>query len=147
MKRFEFTLNKLMSYKKQVLDREKNTLAHLRRQQQQLEDEKEETIKMLSRSGAEFMKKSARGMTVMQIQVFKGYHQSLTEQILELEESIEKMEKKVQVQLKVVVEATKEVSSLEKLEDKQLEEYNFRVAKAEEQFISEYVLNSSYRTN
>ena len=40
MKRFEFSLNKLMGYKKQVLDREKNDLAHLRRQQQQMLDEK-----------------------------------------------------------------------------------------------------------
>ena len=39
----------------------------------------------------------------------------------------------------------KEVSSLEKLEEKQLEEYKFKVQKAEEQFISEYVMNSTYR--
>lgn len=145
MKRFEFSLNKLMGYKKQVLDREKNALAHLRKQQQQLEDEKADTIRKLTHSGKEFVQKSAMGMNVMQIQVFKGYQQSLTEQIKELEDSIQKMEFKVQAQLRVVVEATKEVSSLEKLEDKQLEDYNFKVAKAEEQFISEYVLNSSYR--
>ena len=81
----------------------------------------------------------------MQVNVFKGYHQSLSAQIKELEASIEKMEVKVQRQLSVVIEATKEVSSLEKLEDKQLEEYNFKVAKAEEQFIAEYVTNSTYR--
>ena len=66
-------------------------------------------------------------------------------QIKELENSIEDMETKVQKQLGVVVEATKEVSSLEKLEEKQLEDYRFKVAKAEEQFISEYVMNSTYR--
>ena len=84
-------------------------------------------------------------MTVIQITMFKSYHQSLSQQIKELEESIEKMETRVQRQLKVVVEATKEVSSLEKLEEKQLEAYNFQVAKAEEQFISEYVINSTYK--
>ncbi|MCD7730504.1 MAG: flagellar export protein FliJ [Oscillospiraceae bacterium] len=145
MKRFEFSLNKLMDYKQQILDREKNDLAHLRIQQQQMMDEKDQLEKTLKRSADEFRELSGKGITVMQITMFKGYHQSLRMQIKELEESIEKMEVKVQKQLGVVVEATKEVSSLEKLEEKQLEDYNFKVAKAEEQFISEYVMNSTYR--
>ena len=145
MKRFEFSLNKLKGYKEQVLDREKNDLAHLRRQQQQYIDEKTALEQKLRSSNREFLEKSAAGMTVLQVTTFKGYHQSLSAQIRELEASIEKMEEKVQRQLSVVIEATKEVSSLEKLEDKQLEEYNFKFAKAEEQFIAEYVTNSTYR--
>lgn len=145
MKRFEFSLNKLMGYKKQVLDREKNDLAYLRRQQQQMLDEKSELEARLTSSNNEFCQKSGVGMTVLQITMFKSYHQSLSQQIKELEASIEKMEEKVQKQLGVVIEATKEVSSLEKLEEKQLEEYNFTVAKQEEQFISEYVMNSTYK--
>lgn len=145
MKRFEFSLNKLMGYKQQVLDREKNDLAHLRRQQQQYIDEKRALEEALRRSNREFLEKSAAGMTIMQVTTFKGYHKSLSSQIKDLEASIEKMEERVQRQLNVVIEATKEVSSLEKLEDKQLEEYNFKVAKAEEQFIEEYVTNASYR--
>ena len=134
-----------MDYKQQILDREKNNLAHLRRQQQQYIDEKNELEEKLRRSNREFQEKMLKGMTILQVSTFKGYHQSLTAQIRELEASIEKMEEKVQKQLKVVVEANKEVSSLEKLEDKQLEEYNFKVAKAEERSIEEYVTNAAYR--
>ena len=36
------------------------------------------------------------------------------------------------------------IDSVEKLEE-ELEEYKFKVQKAEEQFISEYVMNSTYR--
>ncbi len=145
MKRFQFSLDKLKGYKEQVLDKEKNDLAHLRRQQQQYLDEKRELEEKLRRSNEEFCEKSAQGMSILQVTTFKGYHHSLSEQIKELEASIEKMEVKVQKQLGVVIEATKEVSSLEKLEDKQLEEYNFKVAKADELFISEYVQNSTYK--
>lgn len=134
-----------MGYKKQVLDREKNNLAHLRVQQQKMQEEKQELEAKLKRSADEFRDLSGKGITVMQITMFKGYHQSLRMQIKELENSIEEMEKKVQKQLGVVVDATKEVSSLEKLEEKQFEEYKFKVAKAEEQFIAEYVMNSTYR--
>jgi flagellar FliJ protein len=144
VKRFEFTLNKLMGYKQQILDREKNSLAQLRMQQQQLEDEKHGLEVTLTKSADEFRELSGKGITVMQITMFKGYHQSLRMQIKDLEESIEEMEKKVQKQLGVVVEASKEVSSLEKLEEKQLEDYKFRAAKAEEQFIADYVMTSTY---
>lgn len=133
-----------MGYKKQVLDREKNNLAHLRMQQQQMQEEKMQLEAKLKRSADECRELSGKGITVMQITMFKGYHQSLRMQIKELENSIEEMEKKVQRQLGVVIDATKEVSSLEKLEEKQLEEYKFKVQKAEEQFISEYVMNSTY---
>lgn len=134
-----------MGYKKQVLDREKNSLAHLRMQQQQMQEEKEKLEATLKRSADEYRELSGKGITVMQITMFKSYHQSLRMQIKELENSIEEMEKKVQRQLGVVIDATKEVSSLEKLEEKQLEEYKFKVQKAEEQFISEYVMNSTYK--
>lgn len=134
-----------MGYKKQVLDREKNSLAHLRMQQQQMQEEKEKLEAKLRHSADEFRELSGKGITVMQITMFKSYHQSLRMQIKELENSIEEMEKKVQKQLGVVIDATKEVSSLEKLEEKQLEEYKFKVQKAEEQFISEYVMNSTYK--
>lgn len=145
MKRFEFSLNKLKDFKEQVLEKEKNDLAHLRRQQQQYLDDKNALEEKLRRSNKEFCEKSAQGITVMQVTTFKGYHHSLTEQIKELEASIEKMEVKVRKQLGVVIEATKEVSSLDKLEEKQLEDYNFKAAKAEEQFIAEYVTNSTYK--
>lgn len=112
MKRFEFSLNKLKGYKQQVLDREKNSLAHLRRQQQQYIDDKYALEQKLKQSNEEYILRSSKGMTVMQITTFKGYHRSLSAQIKELERSIAVMEEKVQRQLNVVIEATKEVSSL-----------------------------------
>ena len=54
MKRFEFSLNKLMGYKKQVLDREKNNLAHLRMQQQPMQEEKDQLEAKLKLSADEF---------------------------------------------------------------------------------------------
>lgn len=145
MKRFQFTLDKLLQFKQQVLDREKNDLAHLRRQQQEISDKKAELEFRLRHSSDDFAIKSAKGMTIVQITVFKEFHKSLSEQIRELEQAIAVFEEKIQKQLGVVVEATKEVSSLEKLEDKQQEEYNFNVQKAEEHFIDEYVTNSTYK--
>ena len=52
---------------------------------------------------------------------------------------------KIDRQTGVVVEASKDVNSLERLKDKQWEEYRFAVNKSEEQFIEEYVSVSSFR--
>ena len=144
IKRFQFTLDKLKGYKEQVLSKEKGDLAALRAQQAKYAAEQAKVQAELDEANEEFLRKSGSGMTIMEMTLFKEYLNSLSNQIRELEKKIQLEEEKIKFQTKVVVEANKDVSSLEKLEDKQREEYNFKVAKAEEQFIEEYVSNSVY---
>ena len=116
-KRFQFTLDRLKGYKEQILSKEKSSLAELRAEQARYAAQQAEVQADLK---------------------------SLSEQIRELENKIKLQDEKIKFQTKVVVEANKDVSSLDKLEEKQREEYNFKAAKAEEQFIEEYVANSVY---
>lgn len=144
MKRFEFSLAKLLNYKEQILKREKNDLANLRKQQQQHIEEKEQLILKLKQANDEFLICSKRGMTPQQIALSKGYMNSLSDKIRELERNIILWDKRIEKQLGVVVEATKEVSSIEKLQEKQLDDYNKASQKEEEIFISEYVSNVQF---
>ena len=144
IKRFQFTLDKLKGYQEQVLSKEKGDLAALRAQQAKYAAEQARVQAELDEANEEFLRKSGSGMTIMEMTLLKEYLNSLSDQIRELEKKIQLEEEKIKFQTKVVVEANKDVSSLEKLEDKQREEYNFKVAKAEEQFIEEYVSNSVY---
>ena len=137
-------MDKLKGYKEQVLSKEKGDLAALRAQQAKYAAEQAKVQAELDEANEEFLRKSGSGMTIMEMTLFKAYLNSLSDQIRELEKKIQLEEEKIKFQTKVVVEANKDVSSLEKLEDKQREEYNFKVAKAEEQFIEEYVSNSVY---
>lgn len=137
-------MDKLKGYKEQVLSKEKGDLAALRAQQSKYAAEQAKVQAELDEANEEFLRKSGSGMTIMEMTLFKEYLNSLSDQIRELERKIQLEEEKIKFQTKVVVEANKDVSSLEKLEDKQREEYNFKVAKAEEQFIEEYVSNSVY---
>ncbi len=145
MKRFNFTLGKLLDYKEQVLSKEKNDLAALRGLRNQAEEEKIQLEETLKTSGEEFAAKAAEGMSVNDITMFKNFHSALFRQIKDTEEKIADLDRKIQNQTEVVVRASKDVNSLEKLRDKQLEEYRFNVAKSEEQFIEEYVSVSSFR--
>ncbi|MBQ4224929.1 MAG: flagellar export protein FliJ [Oscillospiraceae bacterium] len=146
MKKFNFSLEKLYGYKEQVLSKEKNDLAQYRSEKQQLLEEKERLERLLAESGEEFAEKAAVGMSIVEINVIKDYQKSLTEDIRLKEREIEEAEERISGQLRVVIQASKDVNSLEKLRDKQLDEYKFKVAKSDEQFIEEFVTTSSYRS-
>ena len=51
----------------------------------------------------------------------------------------------IEHQLQVVIDATMEVSKLEKLEEQQIEEYKAAEQKENEQFIEEFVSNADWR--
>ena len=56
-------------------------------------------------------------------------------------------QQEINKQLGVVVEATKDVRTLEKLEEKQLEDYRAAANKENEQFIEEFVSGQSIRAH
>ena len=53
--------------------------------------------------------------------------------------------RKIEAQLQNVIEATKEVSKLERLEEHQLEDYKAAEQKETEMFIEEFVSNADWR--
>lgn len=147
MKKFQFTLDKLLDYKGQVLNKEKNDLAALNVQRAEAAEQLAALKNELKCASDEFNRKAAQGISPMEMTVFTNYHKSLRLSIEETQHDIENLDKAVEKQLGVVVEASKDVSSLEKLEEKQLEDYKFKAAKADENFIEEYVNGASVRAS
>ncbi len=141
MKKFKFSLDKLLNYKEQILDKEKNELSALRHKKQSAEEELSEVKNHLKVSNQNYIEKSQAGMSAQDMVVSKRYLNSLTDRIFQLDKIIAIYEEKIQKQLLVVIEATKEVNTVKKLEEKQLEEYNTAVRKADENFIQEFVIN------
>lgn len=147
MKKFEFTLDKIRNYRQQILDREKNTLGALRSQLSMLEKQLEEIKVRLNEASEKLREMYSGGVTVTDISVHKRYITTLQQEIRLCQQAIRNKEKEIENQLQVVVAATQEVSKLEKLEDKQLEEYNHLAQKEEELFIEEFVSNSAFYEN
>ncbi|MBQ5315221.1 MAG: flagellar FliJ family protein [Oscillospiraceae bacterium] len=147
MKKFKFSLDKLKSYKEQIKKREENTLASLRAEQLEKLHEKEELLKELDRRNAEFIRKSEKGMTAMEMVTEKGFISYILDSIKAKDKEISIMTAKINKQLIVVTEASREVQTLEKLEEKQLDEYRFKERKADEAFIDEYVGNRRHYGN
>lgn len=147
MKKFQFTLNKLLIFKEQILKKEKNELASLRAQQQAAVNERDKLEAEMHLRNSEFIQKTAAGMSAQEMISEKGYLSYLVNQIRIYENTIIALGAKIDKQLSNVIEANKEVSSLEKLEEKQYEQYKKDVQKSEELFIDEYVTNSSFYKN
>lgn len=145
MKRFQFTLQKLMDFRQQELDRQKNTLSALQSDLQRMHQEKEELIRRVEQSSEELDVVCRQGAQAYEISVRKRYIVSLQQEIHAHEFSISMKQEEVNKQLGVVVEATKDVRTLEKLEEKQLEEYKAAATKENEQFIEEFVSGQSIR--
>lgn len=139
MKKFRFTLEKLRRYKNQILEAQKNQLASLRSQQLAAEEELRQVAGAIAGADERFQADCSRGMTNAQITLAKNYLNAMGNQRRILNDSIRLFQEKIEAQIQVVVEATREVSMLDKLKEHQWEAYSKAAAKSEELFIEEYV--------
>lgn len=139
MKKFRFTLEKLYRYKESILEREKLALAALRAQQAKLRD----TIEALSQDRNSFSRQILvlieEGTTSAEVRTLQYQVENIVYQLEMLNQELAKLDREVEAQLNIVIELTKEKTSLEMLRDKQLEEFRVEEAKENEIIISEFV--------
>ncbi|NMA79248.1 MAG: FliJ family protein, partial [Clostridiales bacterium] len=127
-----------------ILKTEENELGRRRKKVIALQEEKAMLEGKVEQCNGEFRQRAMNAVTPQEIKVAKGYIATLQENIREIDRQILNAQDRVEQQIQVVVEATKEVSSLEKLEEGQLDEYNKMTMKQEELFIEEFVSNSNF---
>ena len=108
-------------------------------------DQKEQLIKQVEEFSAELETVCRQGAQAFEISVRKRYIVTLQQEIHAKDTSAARKQEEINKQLGVVVEATKDVRTLEKLEEKQLEDYKAAANKENEQFIEEFVSGQSIR--
>lgn len=146
MKKFHFTLQKLKDFQEQELDRQKNALSLLQADLRRIEEAREVLVGKVAEQGEQLDRVYKLGSTASEIAMRKRYIVTLQQEIHMKEQQAIQKQAEIEEQLSVVVEATKEVKKLEKLEEKQLEEYNLAAGKENERFIEEFVNTQSTRT-
>ncbi|MEG0271874.1 MAG: flagellar export protein FliJ [Hydrogenoanaerobacterium sp.] len=143
MKKFKFSLESMMHYKDALLDKEKNTLLQLRATQTSMEQQIERNEKQMLELEADMKQKAMLGTTAMELKTFEFHAENARKLIEQLQTDLANLTALVEEQRKVVVALSQEVSGLEKLREKQLEEYNYGVQKEEEVRIGE-LISSKY---
>ena len=139
MKKFQFSLGRMREYRERLLEEEKGTLQRYKAERNQIEDEIARLEGEFGELSRRMQEKAEKGTTVIELRKLSAQMDNVRMQIRELEKALTKAEQRVEKQMQVVVEANKEVTKLDKLEEKQLEEYRRQVNKAEEDRIDEFV--------
>lgn len=147
MKRFQFTLAKLKEYREQTLETEKNNLGIMRRELIELQTELEFITNLIDNKNDDLTDILRSGTNPVEIASRKRFIAAKQQDAAQKQVEIAKKEAQVEKQVQAVLEATRDVSTLEKLEEAQLEEYKAAEQKENELFIEEFVSNADFRKN
>ena len=145
MKKFIFPLEKVLRFRTSLLEEEKNQLALLRQELHRIEDEIEDNERQLLESDLKMKEIAAKGTSILELNAMHFKIENTRKYIEGLKFSHRAQQKKVDKQLAVVLEATKDVNGLERLKEKQRAEYDEAAAKEENLIISELVSSKYVR--
>lgn len=142
MKKFEFKLEKLLSYKNQMLESELLNMGQLRKLLSEKEEELQALIQKKTDCKEEFEKRLLEKITPASYRLHLPYVQQLEEEITGKRMEISEVHLRIEEQMEVIKKIKLETKSLETLKNSRLEEYNKEDLKKAEHSIEEFVSNS-----
>lgn len=139
MKKFHFSLQRMLDYKRTLLDREKDVLHAIHAERIAEERHQEETEARLWELDTTLHESAAHGTTALAVQQLNFTIESTRAVLEQIAQALVAIEKRIEAQTQAVVLLSQEVSGLERLEEKQREEYNYAARRAETETIGEIV--------
>ncbi|MEG1688013.1 MAG: flagellar export protein FliJ [Angelakisella sp.] len=139
MRKFEFTLGRILDYRQSLLEKEKNTLMQMFARRNQLETQLERSKNGYTALSRELTALSASGTTAVELQRLDLKLRASKAIVKEQTQQLAAQEQQIDQQRQTVVEASREVAALEKLRDHQREDYDAAVRKEETERIAEIV--------
>jgi len=143
MKKFIFSLQKVLEIREQILENSKIELSNLNHDYRNIELGIKNLNDKFYSVNNEFLEKSSVAISVGEMSYYKIYMNSILKQVENKEEEKENLIKKIEAKRQEIVNKKMEISSLEKLRENEYEKYNSTMAKIEEIFIEEFVSNKS----
>jgi flagellar FliJ protein len=141
MKKFQFSLESVLSYKDQVLDALQGEHALLLAKVREQEELIDQLQQQYHDYNEEYRTRKQEGMTVLDATSYQRYLRTQETQVLE-ERRHEAENKREEV-----VNAKMETSSLEKLKDKKFDAYQKAAQKSDELFVEEFVSGNRARAS
>lgn len=140
MKKFAFSLQRILGFKITMYEKERNTLAQLRAEKRALEKRKEDATWQMMNMDAKFRQKAAKdGVRLDEVRRLAFHRENADKLVKQLNGEIAHKDVEIEKQLEVVIELDREVKSLEKLREKQWDDYQRSEAREENQRILEIV--------
>lgn len=145
MRKFQFTMRRILDLKNNILDAEKNRLSQLKEEQRKIEREIEALELAMQDISREMLDAQSEGVTVAELIAYNARRANIRMQLEELALRLTDAKKSVDRQMQVVAEASREVSKFEKVEERQYEVYRESEKKAETARVEELVVNNISR--
>jgi len=141
LKKFKFSLDKVLEYRNHLQRREKDILARLRTEYSLLLEEERQLLDLYEKAKRDYEMRSAAGLLVADAAIMLNHIDDIKKQIeLQRVKIIEK-EHEIEKQTKKVVAITQDKMTVEKLREKKFEIYTGEVVKSEEKFIEDFIAN------
>lgn len=143
MKKFNFSLQKVLEIKGQILENLKIELSGLNNDLRIIDAAISNFMIQFVDIEKEFLEKSSVSVSVGEMFYNKTLMSSILKQVENKEKEKEIVLSKIEAKRHEIINMNKEISSLEKLRDNELEKYKKASLKSEEIFIEEFVSNKS----
>lgn len=147
MKKFEFTLGRMLDYQKQNLQKEKNIMGQYIEEKNECERQKGQIEAQLELIHSQMDAEIRQGTSIGKLKAYTAMKENGKRQLSGMKHKIELLNTEIERQREIVVEASREVTKLEKLKEKQLEEYRYAEAKEQENIVLEHVSAKYVRQN
>lgn len=143
MKKFNFSLQKVLEIKGQMLENLKIELSSLHNEIKIIDAAISYLMTQFLDIEKEFLEKSSVSVSVGEMFYKKMLMSSILKQVENKEKEKEIVLSKIEAKRHEIINMNKEISSLEKLRDNELEKYKKASLKSEEIFIEEFVSNKT----
>lgn len=143
MKKFNFSLQKILEVKKQLIENTKIELSTLNSRHQAVINKIEELQNKQNELDLEFKEACSKVITVPEITYYRVCWENMHSKIKSKEIERDDLRLKIEKKKRELIEKNTEISSLEKLREKELEKYNKAMVKSEELMMDEFVANKS----
>lgn len=147
MKKFKFSLQRILDYRQSLYEKEKNTLSMLHSRRAELEQQRQELLLMQVKVSEEHTKNIKNGITPLQYSAYYAKIEGARLLIKSLDENLLRLKVDIEKQTQVVVDISKSVKSFENLRERKLQDYNVEVEKVETERIAELISNQLVRTS
>lgn len=143
MKKFHFSLERMLHYKQTILDREKDALSALHADRARLEQGIEDCERRMLEIDMDYKAKALTGVNMLETRSVNFQIDNCRSLIAQRERELVALNAQIEEQTQVVLGLTNEIRGLEKLREKQQAEYDYEVRKQEEEAINE-IVSSKY---
>ena len=145
MKKFAFSLERMLNFQSQNLEKEMGILGRMTAERDALEAQKQDMAEKAAGVQADIARREAEGTTIFMLKACFSILESARNQLEEMEVELRLLQAGLVRQRQIVTEASREVKKLEKLKEKQLEEYHRGEAKEQQETIAEHVAGNFVR--